>query len=71
MQRPLRWASRFLLAVHPVCVSAIASADDMKQEVSNIASAYMDCFIRKTNLPRLWHAEQMASASRHSAKIGP
>src|SRR5215216_4162285 len=62
-QRPLRWASRcnyvppnegmemkrsVLLALCiPFVFSAPASADDMKQEVSKIASAYMDCFSKQ------------------------
>jgi hypothetical protein len=31
----------------PFAFSAPASADDMKQEVSKIASAYMDCFSKQ------------------------
>jgi uncharacterized protein (TIGR02246 family) len=31
----------------PFALSAPASADDMKQEVSKIASAYMDCFSKQ------------------------
>ena len=31
----------------PFVFSAPASADDMKQEVSKIASAYMDCFSKQ------------------------
>jgi ketosteroid isomerase-like protein len=37
----------FIGIVHPFAFSAPASADDMKQEITKIASAYMDCFSKQ------------------------